>query len=201
MERYNDNDQPPPELRLEIYLGRGKYPYNHDVPTFALLGGGIPQGYLHKLTQQLYEEASTRAIEEEPGDPQLFTIITHVGEIWESIVEEEGVETQKAIEEARKVKMEEIRKQKQTELEAAAASGDSAAVVESESNAIKQGKKFTSEQERREYANRVAKGMAVASSASGNSTTGDSKAAGGKKSKKYYNTGVSDQSLIDDLFS
>ena len=42
--------------------------------------------------------------------------------------------------------------------------------------------------------------MAVASSGS-TASTADPNNKSGKKSKKYYNTGVSDQSLIDDLFS
>jgi len=88
--RYWTGSSAPPELRLEIYMLGSNYPYCKSPPVLALVGGGLPQSCLKEMTKLLYEEAVRRATEEEPGDPQLFTLISHAAEIWEDVVNAEG---------------------------------------------------------------------------------------------------------------
>lgn len=206
-ERYFEGRSPPPELRLEIYLPvkNCQYPFGHDPPVLALVGGGIPHNWLYKLTKQLHEETFQRAQEEEPGDPQLFTLISHVGEVWESLIEEEGVAAAKAEEEARKERLAALREK---QLAAAAEEGcEASSLVPIGPTANGGAPHFSSEQERRAYAATiVARGATAAAAPNGKKSsktgkTGDDADAKPKKSKKHYNTGVSDASLVEDLFS
>jgi len=202
--RYFLGSDPPPELRMEIYLARSQYPFCQSPPLLALVGGGIPQEYLYKMTQQLYQEATLKAKEEEPGDPQLFALITLVGEIWEAVVNEEGVAAAKAEKEARQARLKALREQQQAQL---ATEGTGTTDATTAPSCIESGAgiiKYTSEQERRAYAaSVVARARHVGSQATTyNISNGDDDAATkAKKNKNFYNTGVSDASLIDDLFS
>ncbi|KAG7349708.1 protein of unknown function DUF814 containing protein [Nitzschia inconspicua] len=193
-ERYHHESDPPPELRLEVYASPTNYPFGNEAPVLALVGGGIPQEYLHKMTVQLHEEASMKATEEEPGSPYLFTLLTHVGEMWESIVEEERAAVVKANEEARKARIDALREQQAEHQASFAQSGETS----TQSIPIPSSGKFATEHERRAYAASV-----VAKSRSGRPANDQSNSSNPllTKDKKYYDSGVSDASLIDDLFS
>ena len=178
-ERYGS----PPALMLEVYVDNNMAPlYPNEPPVLAVVGGGLPEGLLRELTKRVREESQTRAIEE-PGEPQIFNLIAFVAESAECIVQEETTkleEEQKKIWDAKKAAAEKARKVEKD--------GDDA-------NA-KAATAFTSEAERRAYAKEVA--------ASGAYVVG--KLDDGKEKKKKageFNakTGVSDRSLIDDLFS
>eukprot|EP00526_Cylindrotheca_closterium_P009291 CAMPEP_0113634582 /NCGR_PEP_ID=MMETSP0017_2-20120614/18013_1 /TAXON_ID=2856 /ORGANISM="Cylindrotheca closterium" /LENGTH=427 /DNA_ID=CAMNT_0000545299 /DNA_START=365 /DNA_END=1648 /DNA_ORIENTATION=- /assembly_acc=CAM_ASM_000147 len=170
-----DRYELPPPLLMEVYASNTNYPL-HGPPVLAVKGGGLSEVILNKLTQLLVKEAMTRA-EEEAGDPQIFNLIQFVGEQVETLVEEEGVELKKQEEERRA-------KQAKADKEAAAEK----AKKEGPSKTV-----FHNEAERRAYALGV---VAAGSAALG--TEGIPKAA--KKEEKHYNTGVSDKSLIEDMF-
>ena len=201
-ERYFEGSTPPPELRLEIYLpDKCQYPFGRDPPVLALVGGGIPHEWLYKFTKQLHEETFQRAKDEEPGDPQLFTLISHLGEVWEVLVKEEDRAAAKAEEEARKTRLEALREK---QLAAAAEDGgDASALISGEPMGNGGTRHYATEQERRAYAlSIVARGAnAAAAPNGGNIKKGDGADTKPKKSKKHYNTGVSDASLVEDLFS
>jgi hypothetical protein len=193
-ERYFVGSDPPPDLLLEIYASPTAYPFGGQCPIFALVGGGIPQEYLHKMTLQLHSEAASKAAEEEPGSPLLFTLITFVGEIWQSIVEAEGSASAKADEEARKARIEAQRRRQQDQAKMDNEFGNSTTSPPRPTTAAK----FATERERRAYAASV-----VAQFTPGRPTIVPNKAinASSAKGKQYYDTGVSDASLIEDLFS
>eukprot|EP00977_Amphora_coffeiformis_P017682 scaffold5865_cov186-Amphora_coffeaeformis.AAC.9 len=143
--RFFVGSEPPPELRLEIYLAHSQYPL---------------------------------------GDPQLFTLISHVGEIWEAVVQEEGVAAAKAEKEARQARLEAMRQQQ------AEAAAEAAADLTTTASAVEAGLgptiKYTSEQERRAYAASI-----VAKAKQGMAATNSSSSANeARKGKKFYNTGV-----------
>lgn len=193
-ERYYHESDPPPELRLEIYVSPTMYPFANDGPILALVGGGIPQKYLHNMTQQLRKEALTKAKEEEPGMPYLFTLISFVGEMWEPVVEGEGADATKIKEETRKARLRALREH---QLEQAKLHAKSEEIGLPPVDTTHTGK-FASEHERRAYAASV-----VAKSNSGRPVDNHSKNAKPvtSKGKAYYEAGVSDISLIEDLFS
>jgi hypothetical protein len=183
-ERYFSGGTPPPELRVEIYANDTKYPFANDPPTLALTGGGFPQEYLYKMTQQLQQETYQKAQEEEPGDPQLFALITWIGDIWEGIVEEEEKAAAKAVEEARKARLKALREKEKKERESAPALATPSAPGIP---------KFSSERERRDYALKIATQSGAAAAGADPTAT--------EKGKKYYKTGVSNDKLIADMFS
>ncbi|KAL3903831.1 MAG: hypothetical protein SGARI_005204, partial [Bacillariaceae sp.] len=186
-ERYMLGDDPPPELRIEIYTSLTSYPLDGSAPILAVLGGGIPQEYLYKLTQQLRHEAVEKAAEEGPGSPLLFTLITHLGEICEAAVEEKGAAAEKRQEEARKAKLKALREQQKAELEAQAKDDDGS------SNKPKAPPtKFASEEERRAYAASV-----LAQTANG---LPKKDTIAGSNGKDYNTKDVSNDDLINDLF-
>jgi len=146
---------------------------------------------LHKMTLQLNNESLTKAAEEEPGTPYLFTLITFVGEIWESTVEEEGAAVAKMNEEARKARIEALRKQQLEE--ESLQSGEESSTPAGDARS-----KFATEQERRAYAASVV--AQCMSGRPGNDQNKDFKAST-ERGRQYYDSGVSDASLINDLFS
>jgi hypothetical protein len=168
----------PPALLLEVYADNemaAQYPISSP-PVLAVVGGGLPEALLKELTDRLRVEAWTRC-KEEPGDPQIFTLISFVAEEAEKLIEEETVQLE--IERKERLK-EQAEKDKiaARERKSDKPDGPSAATAV-----------FKNEQERRAYAMSVMGSVNVTES---------------KKKEpvvKRYNTGVSDQSLIDDLFS
>jgi hypothetical protein len=185
-DRYISQDDPPPELRLEIYTSLTHYPLDGSPPILAILGGGIPKEYLHKLTQQLRQEALEKAAEEGPGSPLLFSLITHFTEICEIVVEEEGAASAKAQQEARQARLKALREQEKAAM-LAESNDDSTA-----SNKLPT--KFASEEARRAYAASV-----IAQNANGLPKS-DLKTTSKAKGREYYDKGISNKDLIDDLF-
>ena len=171
-----DRYELPPPLLMEVYASITNYPL-HGPPVLAVKGGGLCEAILSKLTQLLAKEALARA-EEEAGDPQIFNLVQFVGEQVQPLVEEEGVEFKKQEEERRA-------KQAKAAREAAAEK----AKLEGPSTTV-----FHSEAERRAYA----LGVVAAGAAAAHGMDDGPKAE--KKEKKHYDTGVSDKSLIEDMF-
>ena len=166
-----------PPLLMDTYASLTTYPYGPLV--VAVHGGGLPEALLQNLNTLLQQEVAERATEE-PGDPQIFNIATFVGEQVEMLVTAEGDEL-KRIEDERRAKEAEAYKQQAAE----------------KAKEEKAKTTFANEAERRAYAKQV-----VASGANLSKGAADLSKQGidAKKEKKHYNTGVSDQSLIKDLF-
>lgn len=176
-DRYED----PPPLLLEVYVDNNIAPlYPNEPPVLALVGGGLPEARLRQLTKRLRTEALERA-KEEGGEPQIFNLIAFVAEEAENVIQEETAE----LEVKRKKRMDEERAAKAAEAEMRK--------KEEKSNPALTSTGFTSDAERRAYAKEIV--------AAGNyvkvEDDGKKKKNGGKK----YDTGVSDQSLINDMFS
>jgi hypothetical protein len=167
----------PPALLLEVYADNDmapQYPISSP-PVLAIVGGGLPETLLKELTDRLRVETWTRC-KEEPGDPQIFTLLSFAAEEAEKLIEEETVKLEIERKERLKEQAEKDRIAAR-ERKSDKPSGPSAATAV-----------FKNEQERRAYA------MGV---------MGSVKVTEAKKKEpvvKRYNTGVSDQSLIDDLF-
>jgi len=174
----------PPPLMLEVYVDKNIAPlYPNEPPVLAAVGGGLPESLLRDLTQAIRAEARERAAEE-PGEPQIFTLIAFAGEAAEGIVQKETEELEaerKEAAEAERAAKEAARK------EAGGGRSDTTG-----------GAAFANEAERRAYAREVA-----SRAAGGAVSNDDDKEKKKKTAKPKFNakTGVSDRSLIDDLFS
>jgi hypothetical protein len=164
----------PPPLLMEVYATITNYP--NSPPVLAIKGGGLPESLLNRLTGLVKCEAVIRA-EEEPGDPQLFNLLTFVGEQVAVLVEEEDAALRKEQEKLRKV--------------GAQAAKEKAAEKAKQEGPVKIA--FSSDGERRAYAQQVL-------AAGTNLSEANTVLTKSKKTKKRYNTGVSDKSLIEDLF-
>ena len=178
-----DRYEVPPPLMLEVYVDNDIAPrYPSEPPVLALVGGGFSEEHLRELTDRVKAEATEKAADE-PGEPQIFNLLTFVGEAAEQIVEEETAE----LEAAKKKRLEEQREAaaKQREAEAEKRKKDPASVGSAA---------FANDAERRAYAKDVVAAGAYSKPGGGND--------GAKKNapRKKYDTGVSDQSLINDLF-
>eukprot|EP00980_Cylindrotheca_fusiformis_P006064 scaffold1305_cov112-Cylindrotheca_fusiformis.AAC.6 len=165
----------PPPLLMEVYASCTKYP--SEPPVLAVKGGGLCEDLLNRLTKLLQTEVLTRA-SEEPGDPQIFNLLQFVGEQVEVLVEEEQVELEKK-----------ERERRAQQAQAAREAASKKSKQEGPSKTI-----FHSDGERRAYA----KSIVAAGSAS--LTSDPLQKATKKEEKQHYNTGVSDKSLIEDLF-
>ena len=177
-----DRYEEPPPLMLEVYVDNGIAPmYPNEPPALALVGGGFSEGHLRELTDRVKAEAAEKGADE-PGEPQIFNLLTFVGEAADQIVEDETAE----LEAAKKKRLEEQRAAatKQREADAEKRQKDPALVGSAA---------FANDAERRAYAKDI-----VAAGTYGKPDGND----GAKKNapRKKYHTGVSDQSLINDLF-
>ena len=177
-----DRYEEPPPLMLEVYVDNGIAPmYPNEPPALALVGGGFSEGHLRELTDRVKAEAAEKGADE-PGEPQIFNLLTFVGEAADQIVEDETAE----LEAAKKKRLEEQRAAatKQREADAEKRQKDPALVGSAA---------FANDAERRAYAKDI-----VAAGTYGKPGGND----GAKKNapRKKYHTGVSDQSLINDLF-
>jgi hypothetical protein len=168
----------PPPLLLEIYVDNGIAPmYPHEPPVLALVGGGLPEAWLKELTRRLQLSAIERC-QEEPGEPQIFTLVGYVGEEVENVIAAEA----DALEERRKKQHEEARAAAEAERKETAAKkhGPPPKVT------------YKTEAERRAYA----KDVVAAGGGIPTASSGKKPAIG----KEHYKTGVSNQSLVEDLF-
>merc|ERR1740130_2466038 len=106
----------PPPLLLEIYVDNhvSMYPYQKQSPILAVVGGGIPSKYLRQITKQIYDVATERAQEAEPGEPYIFDLLNLINDFTTDILEEEKIE----IETERKIA---IKKAKEDAIKAAVA--------------------------------------------------------------------------------
>ena len=174
----------PPPLMLEVYVDNNVAPlYPNQPPVLAVTGGGLPEARLKELTKRIHAEALERSTEE-PGEPQIFNLIAFVGDTASEIVQEETIE------------LEEEQKKKVAEEKAAA--DEARKEAQKKDGTTSKPTTFTSEAERRAYA------MEVAAAAAHGVPVGkdDSNKKTASAPKKYNTkTGVSDRSLIDDLFS
>mmetsp|Transcript_52673 Transcript_52673/g.111892 ORF Transcript_52673/g.111892 Transcript_52673/m.111892 type:complete len:347 (-) Transcript_52673:74-1114(-) len=184
-ERYGASSCPP--LMMEVYVDNGIAPlYPNEPPVIAVAGGGLPESRLWELTDRIRAEARER-VTEEPGEPQIFNLITFAGEAAESIVEEEALEL-----EAERKKILEAKR-----VAAAAARRDAQkGSLEQDESA---GVGFASEADRRAYAREVA--ARAADPFSKGLDEGVKKKASAAAPKFNAKTGVSDRNLIKDLFS
>ena len=173
----------PPPLFLEVYVDEDIAPlYPYQPPVLALVGGGLPEVLLKELTNRLRMEVLKRSMEE-PGDPLIFNLISFVGEEVDKIIQEETIE----LAEKRKIQLEEEKAAaSELKLKAQAEMELDHAPQPSESKTT-----FANDEERRSYAKDVISRVNTSKSV-GN----DKKQVG----KVTYNTGVSDKSLIKDLF-
>jgi len=180
-ERY---DGPPP-LMLEIFVDNNIAPlYPNEPPVLALVGGGLPEARLRELTNRLRKEAQER-IQEEPGDPQIFNLMTFAGEEVENIIREETADIEAALRARMEAQKKALALQRAAETE-----------EQKKEAATAPGGAFATEAERRAYAMDVAaKGGTFAKVVEDDGNT-----PAPAKGKKFYNTGVSDQDLINDLF-
>lgn len=173
----------PPPLLLEVYVDNGIAPlYPNEPPVLALVGGGLPEALIKELTNRLRVEALERS-QEEPGDAQIFNLLGFVGEEVENIIEKETVE----LEVQRKKRLIE----EKAEAEVKRKNEAERTGEENSDQPPPQATLFKNEMERRAYAKEVL------SKANGFVVDDSKKKPGGER---YFNTGVSDQSLINDLF-
>ena len=173
----------PPPLLLEIYVDRGIAPlYPNEPPVLALVGGGLPEALLKELTNRLRTEAVQRC-QEEPGDPQIFNLLAFIAEEVEKIIDEEATELVVQ------------RKQRYAEMKKAEAERKSKEQLDQPTASESAQVPFKSEEQRRAYA------MRMVTQVKGSMTfdTADVDLKKKEKSKTHY-AGISDQSLIDDLF-
>lgn len=173
----------PPPLLLEVYVDNGIAPlYPNEPPVLALVGGGLPETLVRELTNRLKVEALKRC-QEEPADPQIFNLLGFVAQEVEKIIENETVE----LEVQRKKRLMEDKAETKVKRKAEAdRKGE-----ENSDQLPPQATLFKNEMERRAYAKEV---LSNANSVVVNDRR---EKLGGER---YYNTGVSDQSLINDLF-
>ena len=170
----------PPRLMLEVYVDNDVAPqYPNEPPILAVVGGGLPEAMLAKLTCRLRVEAVNRA-REESGEPQIFSLLGFLGEEVMTLVEAESIDLKKIEEEeraqAKAKKLAEAKERGQTTLD----------------SPLSQTKAFMSDAERRSYARDVVSKGAY-------SKVDDDFVKKRPKGKKH-DTGVSDKALIDDMF-
>merc|ERR1712070_93900 len=90
---------------LEVYVDNGiASMYPNEPPVLALVGGGFSEEHLRELTDRVKAEAAEK-VADEPGEPQIFNLLTFVVEAADQIVEDETAE----LEAAKKKRLEEQR--------------------------------------------------------------------------------------------
>lgn len=184
--RYHWNGQPPPILCLEVYIDGESSPcYPLELPVLAVVGGGLSEAQLRDLTGRLRKEVVSRIIEANGETmPLLFDILAYCAEEANRMVQEEGEILAR------------LEKERESERKA-----QTAAAVLREPTGISMGTSdnlhFQNETERRSYAKKIATNCATGGSGGGSNNPSEVTKS---KGRKHYDTGVSDQSLINDLF-
>lgn len=169
----------PPPLLLEVYVDNSIAPlYPFEPPVLALVGGGLPEALLKELTNRLRTEVFERC-KEEPGEPQIYNVLTFVGEEVEKIIEEETVE----LDAKRKKRLKEEKAEAETIRKAE--TDEKKKQVLSSAAAL-----FKSDAERRAYASEVISKVSLLN-------VNDNEK---KHVSERYNTGVTDESLVKDMF-
>jgi hypothetical protein len=167
----------PPPLLLEVYVDDDIAPmYPYEPPVLALVGGGMPEALLKELTNRLRAEVLERCTEE-PGDPQMFNLLAFVGEEVEKIIKEETVE------------LDAKRKERLAEEKAEAERERKAEAAEKKLEDPSESTLFKSDADRRAYAKEVISKVSLKVS--------DNEK---KPETKRFDTGVTNESLIKDLF-
>lgn len=147
----------PPPLLLEIYVDRGvsKYPFPKsddsdgvEPPVLAVVGGGLPSKLLRTLTEKLRTAALEKALDAEPGEPQIFDLLQLVSELAEQVVEEETTEI---AEETKRKRIQQLKEERQRAKEEAEKMG----ITETSTTKLT----FRSEADRRAYAQSIVKGL------------------------------------------
>ncbi len=147
----------PPPLLLEIYVDHGvsNYPFPKsddsdgvEPPVLAVVGGGLPSKLLRTLTQKLQKAALEKALDAEPGEPQIFDLLQCVSELAEQVVEEE---TAQIVEETKRKRIQQLKEERQRAKEEAEKMG----ITETSSTKLT----FRSEADRRAYAQSIVKGL------------------------------------------
>eukprot|EP00934_Nitzschia_sp_Nitz4_P007647 Nitzschia sp. Nitz4//scaffold1_size375055//179875//181515//NITZ4_000272-RA/size375055-processed-gene-0.360-mRNA-1//1//CDS//3329541033//7637//frame0 len=176
----------PPPLQLEVYVDNDMAPgYPLAPPVLAVVGGGLPEEWLRELTNRLRNKTVETCLEM-PGEPQIFALVGYLGEEVEAIIEEEKEER----EQERKERAAKARVEAEARRQEAAARQRKELEESGAISKVNKGANYSTEAERRAYAKDVV-------AATANQAMPAQKAAA---PTKRYNTGVSDQQLIQDLF-
>lgn len=160
-----------PLLQMEVFVDNSVAPnYPAQVPVIAILGGGLSEKMLREVTTRVRAEAH-----ELLGEAQIFNLMAFVGDACTEVVQEET-------EQLEKERAERLREEKAA-----------AEAKRKEATGKPVPGSFRTEAERRNYAKEVA-----ARACSGDKSRGgiEKKA----KPREYVNTGVSDASLLEDMF-
>ena len=136
----------------------------------------MPEALLKELTNRLRAEVLERCTEE-PGDPQMFNLLAFVGEEVEKIIKEETVE------------LDAKRKERLAEEKAEAERERKAEAAEKKLEDPSESTLFKSDADRRAYAKEVISKVSLKVS--------DNEK---KPETKRFDTGVTNESLIKDLF-
>mmetsp|Transcript_31537 Transcript_31537/g.76286 ORF Transcript_31537/g.76286 Transcript_31537/m.76286 type:complete len:562 (-) Transcript_31537:227-1912(-) len=181
---------PPPQLMIEVYVDNGMAPmYPNAPPVLAFVGGGLPESRLKELTHRVKAEA-LRSASEDPGEPQIFNLLSFAAEAAEDVVRKEGE------------KLEEIKRTRRLEAEkaAAAARKDAQEKAGMDAQSNPSGGSFASEADRRAYAMAVAAKAAI-SAGGGVSQKSQNNRRKAPAPKYNAKTGINDRDLCKDLFS
>lgn len=179
-----DRYQSPPPLKMEVFSNLTHYP---DEPVIlAIRGGGLSEELLGILTDRVKHYVFKKILEER-GEPQIFNLLSFVGEQAEILVEEETIRIER--DERRRIK--EAAEQARAVVTTKAQEGKDGVAATTTSR-----KTFSSESERRAYAKQV---LGVGES-DAKQVPGADAVAVAANIKQHYDTGVSDKTLIEDLF-
>jgi hypothetical protein len=184
----------PPPLLLEVYVDNGMAPHYpaSSPPVLALVGGGLPEALLAKLTTLLSTEALERCTQE-PGDPQVFTLVNFVAEAVGTIIEEETAALAAEAQAAKRLRQQESAERAKIERELAQHNQSEDQSSSSSDHQNSHTLVFKSEQERRAYAKKIMNNVGLQEPSKNAKQAAENR-------QKYRNTGVSDKSLIEDLF-
>jgi hypothetical protein len=170
----------PPPLLLEVYVDDSIAPlYPYEPPVLALVGGGMPETLLKELTNRLRVKVF-ECCKEDPGEPQIFSLLSFIGEEVEKIIEQETVE----LDVKRKKRLEEEKAEAERKRKAEA---DERKMDQASESTL-----YKNDAERRAYAKEVISKVSLKVS--------DNEKKQEVKPVKRYNNGVSDEALVKDMF-
>uniref|UniRef100_A0A7S4ENT2 NFACT RNA-binding domain-containing protein n=1 Tax=Pseudo-nitzschia australis TaxID=44445 RepID=A0A7S4ENT2_9STRA len=208
-ERY---ERPPP-LLLELYVDDGVsyYPYGRpnqrngnavgthtdpvEPPVVALVGGGLPQRYLRRVTDRLVRGAHELCRDDDDdggGQPRLFDLLQLAGDLATEVLEQETVDLAEAARRrrVRMAKRDRERAREERERSSSSSSNPPTSTAPSTSTSTSTAPSFGSGSDRRAYARSV-----VAGGIGGTGTGADD-----HRRKTNYDAGADNTSLVHDLF-